>query len=382
MSKVDCVMGISFGDEGKGKIVDYLSDHYDVVARFGGGDNAGHTLYKDGKKVTLHNIPSGILNPEKINIIGNGCVINPISFKKEVEKLIEMGIDVKSNLIISDKAHIITPIHIEWDKYNESQRSEKIGTTMKGIGPCYTDKVKRSGLMVKDIIKNDFYQWGIKTNNQVGLPFDVPNLTEFYDAIKFLKEFSIQETEILINQLLDSGKKVLAEGAQAFGLDIDFGTYPYVTSSVTSIAGVCQGLGVAPKKIGKTYGIIKAYQTRVGNGPFETELFDEVGEKICKIGNEFGSTTGRKRRCGWLNLNEVKKAITICGIDSLVMTKVDVLNGFDKVYALSDNNMIEFKGWSGRDSDLENFIKGIEEIVKIPVSIYSFGVNKDDVHER
>lgn len=382
MSKVDCVIGIAFGDEGKGKIVDYLSDNYDVIARFGGGDNAGHTLYKDGKKVTLHNIPSGILNPEKINIIGNGCVINPISFKKEVEKLIEMGIDVKSNLIISDKAHIITPIHIEWDKYNESQRSEKIGTTMKGIGPCYTDKVKRSGLMVKDVIKNDFYQWGIKINNQLGLPFDVPNLTEFYEAIKFLKEFNIQETEILINELLDSGKKVLAEGAQAFGLDIDFGTYPYVTSSVTSIAGVCQGLGVAPKRIGKTYGIIKAYQTRVGNGPFETELFDDIGEKICKIGNEFGSTTGRKRRCGWLNLDELKRAITICGVDSLVMTKVDVLTGFEKIGIYNNGNLSYFPGWKSEDSvEFTFFLSEIERLLNINIEFYSNGVNKNDIRE-
>ena len=379
---IDCVIGLCYGDEGKGKIVDYLSENYNVIARFGGGDNAGHTLYKDGEKIVLHNIPSGILNPNKLNIIGNGCVINPISFMKEVKELEEKGIDVKSNLVISDKAHIITPIHIEWDRFNESQRSDKIGTTMKGIGPCYTDKVSRKGLMVKDVIKSDFNLWGVKINNQIGLPFDVPSLTEFYEAIEFLKQFEIKETEILINELLDSGKKVLAEGAQAFGLDIDFGTYPYVTSSVTSIAGVCQGLGVSPKRIGKIYGIIKAYTTRVGNGPFETELFDEIGDKICKIGNEFGSTTGRKRRCGWLNLDEVKRSITICGVDSIVLTKADVLIGFEKVGIYFDGKLTYLPGWSNYDSpEFILFLSEIERKLNVNIEFYSNGVNKNDIRE-
>lgn len=379
---IDCVIGLCYGDEGKGKIVDYLAENYNVIARFGGGDNAGHTLYKDGEKIVLHNIPSGILNPNKLNIIGNGCVINPISFMKEVKELEEKGIDVKSNLVISDKAHIITPIHIEWDRFNESQRSDKIGTTMKGIGPCYTDKVSRKGLMVKDVIKSDFKLWGVKINNQIGLPFDVPPLTEFYKAIEFLKQFEIKETEILINELLDSGKKVLAEGAQAFGLDIDFGSYPYVTSSVTSIAGVCQGLGVSPKRIGKIYGIIKAYTTRVGNGPFETELFDEIGDKICKIGNEFGSTTGRKRRCGWLNLDEVKRSITICGVDSIVLTKADVLVGFEKVGIYFDGKLTYLDGWSNYDSpEFILFLSEIERKLNVNIEFYSNGVNKNDIRE-
>lgn len=377
---VDIVIGMQFGDEGKGKIVDYLADKYDVIARFGGGDNAGHTLYKDGEKIVLHNIPSGILNSDKTNIIGNGCVINPISFMKEVKELESKGIDVKSNLVISDKAHIITPIHIEWDRFNESQRSDKIGTTMKGIGPCYTDKVSRKGLMVKDVIRSDFNLWGVKINNQIGLPFDVPSLTEFYKAIEFLKQFQIRETEILINELLDSGKKVLAEGAQAFGLDIDFGTYPYVTSSVTSVAGVCQGLGVSPKRIGKIYGVIKAYTTRVGNGPFDTELFDEDGNKMCQIGNEFGSTTGRKRRCGWLNLDEVKRAVTICGVDELIMTKVDVLNGFERVSILINGELLDLPGWDSSGSiHLSEFISKVSEYVKSPITYISNGVNKNDM---
>ena len=377
---VDIVIGMQFGDEGKGKIVDYLADNYDVIARFGGGDNAGHTLYKDGEKIVLHNIPSGILNSDKINIIGNGCVINPISFMKEVKELESKGIDVRSNLVISDKAHVITPIHIEWDRFNESQRSDKIGTTMKGIGPCYTDKVSRKGLMVKDVIRSDFNSWGVKMNNQIGLPFDVPSLTEFYKAIEFLKQFQIRETEILINELLDYGKKVLAEGAQAFGLDIDFGTYPYVTSSVTSVAGVCQGLGVSPKRIGKIYGVIKAYTTRVGNGPFDTELFDEDGNKMCQIGNEFGSTTGRKRRCGWLNLDEVKRAVTICGVDELIMTKVDVLNGFERVSILINGELLDLPGWDSSVSiHLSEFISKVSEYVKSPITYISNGVNKNDM---
>ena len=377
---VDIVIGLQFGDEGKGKIVDYLADNYDVIARFGGGDNAGHTLYKDGEKIVLHNIPSGILNSDKINIIGNGCVINPISFMKEVKELESKGIDVRSNLVISDKAHVITPIHIEWDRFNESQRSDKIGTTMKGIGPCYTDKVSRKGLMVKDVIRSDFNLWDIKINNQIGLPFDVPSLTEFYEAIEFLKQFDIRETEILINELLDSGKKVLAEGAQAFGLDIDFGTYPYVTSSVTSVAGVCQGLGVSPKRISKVYGVIKAYTTRVGNGPFDTELFDEDGNKMCQIGNEFGSTTGRKRRCGWLNLDEVKKAVTICGVDELIMTKVDVLNGFERVSILINGELLDLNGWDSSVSiHLSEFISKVSDHVGVPITYISDGVNKNDI---
>jgi len=378
MGKVDCVLGLCFGDEGKGKIVDYLSKRYDVVARFGGGDNAGHTIYKDGDKIVLHLIPSGILNPETLNIIGNGVVINPISFKKEVEMLEKLGIDVRSNLVISDKAHLITPLHKSWDHYNES--GDKIGTTLKGIGPCYSDKTSRRGIRVGDIFKSDFHFLGIKLRNQIGLPFDIPDLKEFFEACEYLKSFRIEKTEILINSILDSGKMVLAEGAQASGLDIDFGSYPYVTSSATTTAGVCQGLGVSPKRIGKVWGVIKAYTTRVGNGPFETELFDDIGDEICKIGNEFGSTTGRKRRCGWLNLDEIKYYSMICGVDEFVMTKSDVLSEFEEVKVYLDGEYRSFIGWNSPDSkEFLEFIKFIEDSTGIKVGIVSCGVGRNDL---
>lgn len=376
--KVDCVIGICFGDEGKGKIVDYLAKNYDIVARFGGGDNAGHTLFKDGKKIVLHLVPSGILNEGTLNIIGNGTVINPISFKKEVEMIQLMGIDVKSNLIISDKAHIITPIHKAWDAYNE--RSGKIGTTLKGIGPCYSDKISRKGIRVGDILSPNFKLLGVSLYNQIGLPFDIPDLREFFDACEFMSKFKIEKTEYLINRFLDEGRSVLAEGAQASGLDIDFGSYPYVTSSVTTTAGVCQGLGVSPKKIGKVWGVIKAYTTRVGNGPFETELFDEIGDEICKRGNEFGSTTGRKRRCGWLNLDEIKYHSVICGVDEFVMTKSDVLSGFEEVRVFVNGEYNLMSGWEITDSDeFWKFVDFIEKSTGIKVSIISCGVGRNDL---
>jgi adenylosuccinate synthase len=241
-------------------------------------------------------------------------------------------------------------------------------------------KTNRKGIMIKDVIKPEFKLWGVKINNQIGLPFNIPSLIEFYESIEFIKEFKIKETEVLINDLLDSGKNILAEGAQGFGLDIDFGTYPYVTSSTTSIAGVCQGLGVSPKRIGKVYGIIKAYTTRVGNGPFETELFDEIGDNICKIGNEYGSTTGRKRRCGWLNLDEIKKAITICGVDSLIVTKIDVLNGFEKIGLLYNGELIYLPGWNNKESsELGFFLSELERMLNIKIEFYSNGVNKNDI---
>lgn len=376
--KVDCVIGICFGDEGKGKIVDYLAKNYDVVARFGGGDNAGHTLFKGGEKIVLHLVPSGILNEGTLNIIGNGTVINPISFKKEVEMLQSIGIDVKSNLIISDKAHIVTPIHKSWDTYNE--RGGKIGTTLKGIGPCYSDKISRKGIRTGDILSPNFKLLGASLYNQIGLPFDMPNLGEFFDACEFMKGFRVEKTEVLINRFLDEGRSVLAEGAQASGLDIDFGSYPYVTSSVTTTAGVCQGLGVSPKRIGKVWGVIKAYTTRVGNGPFETELLDEIGDEICKRGNEFGSTTGRKRRCGWLNLDEIKYHSTICGVDEFVMTKSDILSGFEEVRVFVNGEYNLMSGWETTDSDeFWKFVDFVEKSTGIKVSIISCGVGRNDL---
>jgi len=381
MSKVDVVIGLQYGDEGKGKIVDYLAKNYDVIARFGGGDNAGHTIYKESEKIVLHLIPSGILNPNILNVIGNGVIINPISFKQEVQMLESHGIDVKSRLVISDKAHIITPIHKAWDVHNES--SQRIGTTMKGIGPCYTDKVSRKGIRVCDIFKPDFHLLGVKWNNQIGLPFEVPNLKEFFEACNFLKQFRIESTEILLNKLLDEGKKVLAEGAQATGLDIDFGSYPFVTSSVTTTSGVCQGLGVSPKRIGTVYGVIKAYTTRVGNGPFTTELNDSIGDEICKKGNEFGSTTGRKRRCGWLDLDEINYNAMICGVDKFVLTKSDVLNDFEEVKIYYNGEYLPLTGWKDVNSDeFERFVTMIESYTNTSVNIVSCGAGRNDILER
>ena len=390
-SKIDVVLGNQFGDEGKGKIVDYLAKNYDVIARFGGGDNCGHTVYKDDQKIDLHLIPSGILN-DCTNIIGNGVVINPISLKKEIEMLEELGVDVKSKLIISDKANIITPYHIIKDRINEELRGDgKIGSTLKGIGPCYTDKVSRVGWRIGDILKDNFKKLFqedfILKCESAKTTFiyngDAPDITEFFEACDYIKQFKIESTEILINQLLDQGFKILAEGAQATGLDIEFGTYPYVTSSVTSTAGVCIGLGVPPKRIGKVYGIIKAYTTRVGNGPFETELFDEIGDEICKKGNEFGSTTGRKRRCGWLDLDQVKYYSMICGVDELVITKGDVLSGFETIKYYYDDQYHSVDGWSELSESLDenflNYIDKIQNILNIPVTIVSYGVNRNDV---
>ena len=390
-SKIDVVLGNSFGDEGKGKIVDYLAKNYDVIARFGGGDNCGHTVYKDDQKIVLHLIPSGILN-DCTNIIGNGVVINPISLKKEIEMLEKLGVDVKSKLIISDKANIITPYHIIKDRINEELRGDgKIGSTLKGIGPCYTDKVARVGWRIGDILKDNFKKLFqedfILKCESAKTTFiyngDAPDITEFFEACDYIKQFKIESTEILINQLLDQGFKILAEGAQATGLDIEFGTYPYVTSSVTSTAGVCIGLGVSPKRIGKVYGIIKAYTTRVGNGPFQTELFDEIGDEICKKGNEFGSTTGRKRRCGWLDLDQVKYYSMICGVDELVITKGDVLSGFETIKYYYDDQYHSVDGWSELSESLDenflNYIDKIQNILNIPVTIVSYGVNRNDV---
>ena len=390
-SKIDVVLGNSFGDEGKGKIVDYLAKNYDVIARFGGGDNCGHTVYKDDQKIVLHLIPSGILN-DCTNIIGNGVVINPISLKKEIEMLEKLGVDVKSKLIISDKANIITPYHIIKDRINEELRGDgKIGSTLKGIGPCYTDKVARVGWRIGDILKDNFKKLFqedfILKCESAKTTFiyngDAPDITEYFEACDYIKQFKIESTEILINQLLDQGFKILAEGAQATGLDIEFGTYPYVTSSVTSTAGVCIGLGVSPKRIGKVYGIIKAYTTRVGNGPFQTELFDEIGDEICKKGNEFGSTTGRKRRCGWLDLDQVKYYSMICGVDELVITKGDVLSGFETVKYYYDDQYHSVDGWSELSESLDenflNYIDKIQNILNIPVTIVSYGVNRNDV---
>ena len=392
--KVDCVLGLSFGDEGKGKIVDYLSQEYDVVARFSGGDNAGHTIYtKDGKKIVLHLIPSGILN-DCINVIGNGVALNPVSLREEIQMLESLGVDVKSKLIISDKASILLPTHIKFDSSFEIQKGKMaIGSTRKGIGPCYTDKIARRGFRIKDIFESNFedkfkskYLEDLQTIayiNRTDIDYSHDEIKNFFNAVEFIKGYRIEKTEILINKYLDEGKSILAEGAQAAGLDIEFGTYPYVTSSLTTTSGVCLGLGVAPKRIGTVYGVIKAYTTRVGNGPLTTELFDENGEFISKNGNEVGATTGRKRRCGWLDLEQIKYASMICGVDQIIMTKSDILSGLDEV-KYYNGEYKSFKGWgkllrTGLDSNFIEYVDSVQNELQIPITILSLGANRNDI---
>ena len=374
MSKVDVVLGLCFGDEGKGKIVDYLAKDYSVVARFNGGDNAGHTLYKDDKKIVLHLIPSGILN-DCFNIVGNGVVINPISLKKEIEMLENLGIDVKSKLIISDKSHIIRPDHINRDGVNENNLGDsKIGSTLKGIGPCYSDKCSRTGIRMGDLLEPGYID-KLSPNG-----CNLCDFVEFKESCRFILQYRIENTEMLLNNLLDLGHKVLAEGAQATGLDIDFGTYPYVTSSQTTIGGAIQGLGIPPKKIGKVFGIIKAYSTRVGNGPFGSELFDETGDLICEKGNEYGSTTGRKRRCGWLDLDQIKYSVIINGVDEIFMTKVDVLTNMKEIKVLSGSDLKTFESWPNIDDDkVSKYITYIEDTLKVKITAISYGPNKNDL---
>jgi len=392
--KVDCVLGLSFGDEGKGKIVDYLSQEYDVVARFSGGDNAGHTIYtKDGKKIVLHLIPPGILN-DCINVIGNGVALNPVSLREEIQMLESLGVDVKSKLIISDKASILLPTHIKFDSSFEIQKGKMaIGSTRKGIGPCYTDKIARRGFRIKDIFESNFedrfkskYLEDLQTIayiNRTDIDYSHDEIKNFFNAVEFIKGYRIEQTETLINKYLDEGKSILAEGAQAAGLDIEFGTYPYVTSSLTTTSGVCLGLGVAPKRIGTVYGVIKAYTTRVGNGPLTTELFDENGEFISKNGNEVGATTGRKRRCGWLDLEQIKYASMICGVDQIIMTKSDILSGLDEV-KYYNGEYKSFKGWgkllrTGLDSNFIEYVDSVQNELQIPITILSLGANRNDI---
>ncbi|RKD16292.1 adenylosuccinate synthase [Pelobium manganitolerans] len=341
---VDVLLGLQWGDEGKGKIVDVLAPKYDLIARFQGGPNAGHTLEFDGKKFVLNTIPSGIFEENTMNLIGNGVVIDPIILKKELDKLKEAGHDLlaKKNLMIARKAHLILPTHQLLDASSEKKMGEgKIGSTLKGIGPTYMDKTGRNGLRVGDIFLPDFKE---RYNKLVAKHRDIlshygevedfsDREAAFFDAIELLKQFPHVDSEHLVAKYLKEGKKVLAEGAQGTMLDIDFGSYPFVTSSNTTTAGACTGLGIAPNKIGEVVGIFKAYCTRVGGGPFPTELENEVGEELRKVGHEFGATTGRPRRCGWIDLPALKYAIMLNGVTQLVMTKADVLSGFEKIYA-------------------------------------------------
>lgn len=390
---VDVLLGLVFGDEGKGKIVDRFAPKYDVVARFNGGPNAGHSIIFNGKTYVLHHIPSGIFYGKKC-VIGNGMIIDPVSFKQEVEMLEKDGIEVRKNLYISNHAHIITPEHIQKDGGGVSS---KIGTTKKGIGPCYTDKVKRSGIRVCDL--NNFQNF---------IPADFVLNKEFKESIEFLLSLQITNIERFLNE---PDLRILAEGAQGTFLDVDFGTYPFVTSSNTTIGGVLTGLGVPPQRINKIYGVFKAYTTRVGNGPFLTELLNGTGEKLRQLGGEFGATTGRPRRCGWLDLPMLKYSCMINGVTDLIMTKSDVLDGFETVKACIgyripngiDERMdgdvfnyrhevyketnspiyMEFDGWTKENKEpLEKYIKYIELEAGVPVTYVSCGKERDSIYER
>jgi adenylosuccinate synthase len=415
---VDVLLGLQWGDEGKGKIVDVLTPKYDVIARFQGGPNAGHTLKFDNIKHVLHQIPSGIFHKDKLNVIGNGVVLDPITFRKEIKALQEMNAFDEDSLVISKKAQLIVPTHRLLDAaYEESKGDGKIGSTLKGIGPTYEDKISRNGLRVGDISSKDFgsrydklKQRHIAILNNYNFEFDLKPLEEeFFEAVDFLKGFSFVDSEYLLNQKLAENKTILAEGAQGSLLDIDFGSYPFVTSSNTTTAAACTGLGIAPSKIGEVFGIFKAYCTRVGSGPFPTELLNEIGEELRKKGAEFGATTGRPRRCGWLDLPALKYAIMICGATRLYMMKADVLSGFSKIkicthyknsqgellsnipYDLDEDGLVpvykSFEGWqedltemtsfSQLPNQLTSYIQYIENEVGLPIDIVSIGPDRN-----
>ena len=419
---IDVVLGLQWGDEGKGKIVDVLTPQYDVVARFQGGPNAGHSLEFNGQKHVLNTIPSGIFHQHTINVIGNGVVIDPVTLKKEIEKVMASGVDPRKNLYISEKAHLIIPTHRLVDAASEAQKGEhKIGSTLRGISPTYQDKIGRSGLRIGDILTPNFkekYQTAVANHKLLLDRFNFAyNLAEhepaFFEAVEFLKQFQIISSEYFINKLLNEGKKILAEGAQGTLLDIDFGTYPFVTSSNTITGGVCSGLGVAPQKVNKVYGIFKAYCTRVGSGPFPTELHDETGEQLRKQGFEFGATTGRPRRTGWLDLPTLKYAIMLNGVTDLICTKSDVLSGFDVVpvcdaYDIDGTRVTEipynfneapiaplfkeFKGWSEDLTSMRKFdelpasfkayMEYVEEHVGLKMSVISVGPDREQTIVR
>jgi adenylosuccinate synthase len=337
---VDVILGLQWGDEGKGKIVDFFAKDYDVIARFQGGPNAGHTLYVNDKKIVLHQIPSGVFHEGVTNLIGNGVVLDPVTLKRECDTVASFGIDLKKNLFISERTHLILPTHRALDKAAElSKGNDKIGSTLKGISPAYMDKTGRNGLRVGDLLDKNFTTSYIKLRlkhqkllDNYSFNEDISDWEqEFFEAVEFLRQLNIVNGEYFINNKLQQGKKVLAEGAQGSMLDIDFGTFPFVTSSNTITAGVCSGLGVAPQKIHEVIGVTKAYCTRVGGGPFPTELNDETGEQLRQTGNEFGATTGRPRRCGWIDLVALRYACMINGVTKLVMTKADVLDAFKQL---------------------------------------------------
>lgn len=413
--KLDVVLGLQWGDEGKGKIVDVLAGNYPVVARFQGGPNAGHSLHFEGKSFVLRSVPSGIFRKDAINIVGNGVVLDPITFRKECENIEATGVPVKERIVIAKKAHLILPTHRLLDAANEAAMGKgKIGSTLKGIGPTYTDKVSRNGLRVGDILAPDFEaryrklkDRHVRILSQMQFECD-PSAEEadFFSAIEYLKGFRLIDCEYFVNKMLED-KPVLAEGAQGSMLDIDYGSYPFVTSSSTACAGACIGLGVAPSCIGHVYGIFKAYCTRVGSGPFPTELFDETGDKLRKIGNEFGAVTGRPRRCGWLDLVALRYAVMISGVTDLIMMKSDCLDSFGTIkvctsyivdgketdqvpfdtYADITPVYTEFKGWNAdltgcrKEDELpeefRNYIAFMENYLGVPIRIISLGPDRD-----
>ncbi|RHP61227.1 adenylosuccinate synthase [Bacteroides sp. OF04-15BH] len=412
--KVDALLGIVFGDEGKGKVVDVFTPKYDVVARFAGGPNAGHTIIFEGKKFVLRSIPSGIFAEDKINIIGNGCVIAPDLFMAEAKELEDAGYDLKKRLHISKRAHLILPTHRVLDRaYEAAKGKNKVGTTGKGIGPTYSDKASRIGLRVGDILENfDAKYQALKARHEQilkDLNFTDYDITEeekaWMEGIRYMSTFPLTDTEVEINQYLKEGKSVLAEGAQGTMLDIDHGTYPFVSSSSTTSGGVCTGLGIGPKQIGEVFGIFKAYSTRVGSGPFPVELFDETGDKIREIGHEYGAVTGRNRRCGWVDLVALKYAIMINGVTQLVMMKSDVLDSFETIKACvaykKDGVILEnvpfetegceavYKDIPGWQCDLtgitdekdfpeafKNYIQFLEDELETPITILSVGPDR------
>jgi adenylosuccinate synthase len=422
---VDVLLGLQWGDEGKGKIVDVLAPQYQVVARFQGGPNAGHTLEFDGIKHVLHQIPSGIFRPDALNIIGNGVVLDPIVFRKEIDALGKFNLDLHRNLIISKKASLIVPTHRLLDAaYEQAKGAAKIGSTLRGIGPTYQDKVARQGLRVGDVLSPNFRQKydGLVNAHKVILDrhsFDYTSVldaaeADFFSAVEFLKTFKLTDSEYDVNNALTDGKRVLAEGAQGSLLDIDFGSYPFVTSSTTMTAGACTGLGIAPRQIGEVYGIFKAYCTRVGSGPFPTELLEETGERMRQEGREFGSTTGRPRRCGWLDLPALKYAIMLNGVSQLVMMKADVLNIFETVrvcthYQLADGTVTEqlpydlcdtdvtpvykdFAGWQTSldgvhtfdkmPAELAAYVHYLEDELNLPITFVSTGPDREALVHR
>ena len=421
---LDVLLGLQWGDEGKGKIVDAITGSYDIIARFQGGPNAGHTIEFEGHKHVLHTIPSGIFNSNALNLIGNGVVVDPVIFENEINGLQKFNLDINSKLLISNRAHIILPTHKMIDASSEASKGKKkIGSTLKGIGPTYMDKTGRNGIRIGDLKSDNWTDkynalrdkhLTILSNFKTKVDLDIDKLEDdFMSSIEILKKFNFINSEDFLNSSLISGKKVLAEGAQGSLLDIDFGTYPFVTSSSTTVSGACSGLGIAPNRIKNIIGIFKAYTTRVGSGPFPTELNNEIGSNIRKIGNEYGATTGRDRRCGWLDLVALKYSIIINGVTELNMMKADVLSGFDTIEICTEYNIDgiktstlpfdlnlgnikpiykSFKGWTediskiSKDEELpielHNYVSFIEEFVGVPIKLISVGPDRSETIYR